>query len=60
MTNTEKQLVSDNNGFAFNLFRTAQNNGSYLLHRKIHGEIDQTPNPNEKPLPNLNLTAVFV
>ena len=31
LTNTERQLVSDNNDFAFNLFRTAQNEGSQII-----------------------------
>jgi serpin B len=31
LTRTEKQLVSENNDFAFNLFRTAQSNGSQIL-----------------------------
>ena len=31
LTDTEKQLVSDNNDFAFNLFRTAQNEGSQII-----------------------------
>ena len=31
LTETERQLVSDNNDFAFNLFRTAQNNESQIL-----------------------------
>jgi serpin B len=31
LTNTERQLVSDNNDFAFNLFRNAQNEGSQII-----------------------------
>lgn len=31
LTDIERQLVSDNNDFAFNLFRAAQNNGSQII-----------------------------